>query len=107
MSNRIDLFRQALERDPGNELARFSLAKELFEQELYNEALEHYEGCLKINPSWMRVHIQIGHCCAELDEADRAIEALNHAKALMLKDGDLENMEEVNELLERLGEEVN
>lgn len=105
MTDRIELFREALKKDPGNELAHFSLANELMDRGDFSEALEHYEWCLKINPSWMRVYIQLGRCCFELGAIDRAVDALNNAKALMLQKGDLENLEEVDDLLERLEEE--
>ncbi|GMV66213.1 MAG: hypothetical protein AMXMBFR75_20090 [Candidatus Hinthialibacteria bacterium] len=105
MTNRIELFREALKSDPENELAHFSLANELLEQELFSEALGHYEKCLLIRPSWMRVFIQVGRCCYELGDLERAVDVLNQAKAAILQSNDHENLDEVNDLLSRCEEE--
>jgi tetratricopeptide (TPR) repeat protein len=101
-SSRIELFRKAIEQDPANELAHFSLANELCEEGLFAEALPHYETCLASNPGWMRVHIQLGKCCLETGVPQRARESLLKAKELMSQKGDYENLQEVEELLEGL-----
>ena len=101
-SSRIELFRKAIEQDPANELARFSLANELCEEGLFTEALPHYEACLAANPGWMRVHIQIGKCCLETGSPQRTRESLIKAKELMSQKGDYENLQEVEDLLEGL-----
>jgi tetratricopeptide (TPR) repeat protein len=98
-SDRAEIFRKALEQDPDNELAHFSLANELCADQLYEEALLHYEACVKVNPSWMRVHIQIGKCCLELGNPERAVASLLKARELMTQKGDFQNLEEVNSLL--------
>jgi tetratricopeptide (TPR) repeat protein len=101
-SSRIELFRKAIEQDPANELAHFSLANELCEERQFAEALPHYEACLTVNPGWMRVYIQVGKCCLETGVPQRARESLLRAKELMSQKGDYENLQEVEELLEGL-----
>ncbi len=101
-SSRIELFRKALEQDPANELAHFSLANELCEAGQYAQALPHYEACLAVNPAWMRVHIQVGKCCLEMGVPQRARESLLKAKELMSQKRDFENLREVESLLEGL-----
>lgn len=101
-ASRIELFRKAVEQDPSNELAHFSLANELCDEGLFDEALSHYETCLKVNPGWMRVHIQVGKCCLKSGSLQRARQSLIQAKELMSQKGDYENLREVEDLLEGL-----
>lgn len=103
---RIEIFREALARDPANELAHFSLANEWLEEEEYDQALVHYQAALEANPDWMRVYIQMGRCQLELGRPDLARTSLSKAKELMEKLKDFDSEEEVESLLERLEEEL-
>lgn len=100
--SRIELFRAAIAADPSNELAQFSLAGELFEADQFAEALEHYRKALEAKADWMRVHIQIGKCCLELDRKDEARAALEQARAILERSADEENRGEIDELFARL-----
>jgi tetratricopeptide (TPR) repeat protein len=106
-NSRMEMFRQALDQDPNNELARFSLARELFDEEEYGQALEHYQAALAAKPDWMRAHIQVCKCCLELGGMDQARSSLSRARDLMIQSGDLENQGEIDELAERLEQQEN
>jgi len=96
------MFKTALEDDPDNELARFSLANELFDDGQYVEALEHFQLALEHDAEWMRVYIQIGKCHANSNNKDEALKALEKARELMVKQNDFENEMEIQEILDEL-----
>jgi Tfp pilus assembly protein PilF len=97
------MFRKALENDPNNELAHFSLGNELYENGQYQEAFKEYELALVHDPNWMRVHIQIAKCCSALGMKERALASLDAAKGLMEKKRDFDSLAEVTALQERMG----
>ncbi len=96
---RIEMFRQAIEQDPGNELAQFSLANELFEEEFFEDSLLHYQKALEAKPDWVVVLMGIGKCHLALGRIDQANQPLTQAKALILQGSDHELLGEVEELL--------
>lgn len=100
---RIDLFRKAVEEDPANELARFSLANELRDEGDLEGALSHYEGALEIQPDWIKVLIEIGKCRLGLGLPREAVGPLSRARELILAGRDHELLPEVEELLEEVG----
>ncbi len=67
---------------PGNELARFSLGRALFDAGDFTGAREHLEVALQRKPDWMVVQILLGKC----DLAQGAVDAARTAfeKALHL-----------------------
>jgi len=100
---RIELFRQAIEQDPENELAHFSLAKEYFEVEYFEDSLTHYQKALETKPDWVVVLIGIGKCHLAMGEKELAREPLAKAKSLILLGNDHELLVEVEELLGEAG----
>lgn len=100
---RIEMFRKAVEEDPANELARFSLANELRDEGDLEGALAHYEGALEIQPDWIKVLIEIGKCRLGLGLSSEAAAPLSRARELILTGRDHELLHEVEELLEEAG----
>ncbi|MCA9436525.1 MAG: tetratricopeptide repeat protein [Candidatus Omnitrophica bacterium] len=100
---RIEMFRQAIEQDPTNELAHFSLANELLEAEYHEDALLHYQKALEAKPDWIAVLIGIGKCHLEMGNTDQAKGPLTEAKTLILRGSDHELLPEVEELLGEVG----
>ena len=97
---RIEMFRKAIEQDPTNELAQFSLAKELFEEEYYEDALLHYQKALEAKPDWVVVLIGIGKCHLKMGNSEQAKGPLTEAKTLILSGRDHELLPEVEQLLD-------
>ena len=67
MTSRIDHFLTLVQRDPQNEMFRFSLAQALVNAGRPAEAIEHYEFCVAKKSDWMmarillaKVHLQLG-----------------------------------------------
>ena len=97
---RIERFRQALELDPSNELAHFSLANELIEDGAYEEARGHYEKALEIQPDWVVVLIGLGKCHSELGDSEKAKDCFSRAKSRILQGNDHELLGQVEALLD-------
>lgn len=64
-----------LEKNPKNELARFSLAKAWFDAGRFNEAKPHFEQALQAKPDWMMAQILLGKCWLELGDKSQARQA--------------------------------
>ena len=85
MDDRIARFTQALEKNPANQLARFSLAKTLFDAERFDEAREHFTVAVARQADWMAAHILLGKCEESLGQFPAArtafVRALELARA--------------------------
>ncbi len=73
-----------LAAQPNNELARFSLAKALFDTRRFAEARGHLATALAKKPDWMVVQILLGRCDLELGDRDSAREAFRAALRLAI-----------------------
>jgi len=58
--NRLEHFQRLVERQPENELFRFSLAQALDAADRGDEAVPHYQFCVAKKPDWMIAHILLG-----------------------------------------------
>lgn len=61
-----------LDQNPGNGLARFSLAKALFDAGRHAEASAHFQAAVNTKPDWMLAHILLGKCHLQLGARDAA-----------------------------------
>lgn len=68
----IQRFTRILEQTPGNHLARFSLAKLLFDGGRFDEALGHFAKALEAKPDWMMARILLGKCHLSLGDRNSA-----------------------------------
>jgi Flp pilus assembly protein TadD len=60
MSDPLARQREMVTKFPGNELARFSLGKALYDREDFTGALEQFAAALQKRPDWMVVRILTG-----------------------------------------------
>ena len=60
MRSRSEHFQTLVERQPENELFRFSLAQALVAEGRPNEAVPHYEFCVAKKADWMMPRILLG-----------------------------------------------
>lgn len=82
MSDLIARWEKAVQAQPGNDLARFSLAKALYDDGRHAEARPHLEQALAKKPDWMVVQILLGRC--QLALGDREAARASFARALEL-----------------------
>lgn len=99
MSNdRIAKALELIQKFPGNDLSRFSLAQAYFDAGDYASAAEHLRPlCAKKN-DWMVVHILLGKCLLHTGHREEARTLLEHARQLAVEqhhDGPCEELEEL------------
>ena len=99
MSDLIERQRKLVAQFPGNEMARFSLGKALFDAGRFDEALEHLEFALAKRPDWMVVQILIGHCARAKGDLARARECFLRARQLAIEQNHEGPREEMEKLL--------
>lgn len=72
MTETIERFEKLLSQNPNNGLARFSLAKALFDSNRFPEAKPHFERALAQKPEWMMAQILLGKCELALGDKEKA-----------------------------------
>jgi Flp pilus assembly protein TadD len=102
MNDRIARFTQALEKNPGNELARFSLAKARFDAGQFAGAKEHFVLALARKPDWMVAQILLGKCELALGHREAAKAAFTRALQLAIEQNHEGPRAEVEQLLAEL-----
>ncbi len=102
MSELIAKWERALAARPENELARFSLAKALFDAGRHAEALDHLRQALERRPDWMIVQILIGKCELALGNTERARQAFERARVLAVEQNHEGPREEMDQILAEL-----
>jgi predicted Zn-dependent protease len=103
MNDAIARHRRMVEQNPGNELARFSLGKALFDAGDYTSAREQLLAALANRPDWMAVQILVARCELALGDLEAARPALQRAQELARKQGHVGPLAQVEELLKQAG----
>jgi Tfp pilus assembly protein PilF len=103
MNEAIARFTRMVEENPGNELARYSLGKALFDQGDYAAAREHLRVAMSHKPDWMAAQILLARCELNLDNKAAARPALEYAMELARKQGHVGPLAQVEELMKQLG----
>lgn len=85
MSPRVAQFRSLVERQPDNELFRFSLAQALQADGQLTEAAPHFEICAAKKADWMMPRILLGKLLLELGRKTEAKPWLEAALALAIE----------------------
>lgn len=95
----LEHWEKVVAAQPSNELARFSLAKALFDVGRFADARGHLEWALARRPDWMVVQILIGKCHQALGEGAAAREAFMRARQLAIEQDHQGPREEMDQLL--------
>ena len=77
-------FAALVERQPHNELFRFSLAQALAQEGRAADALPHLEACAQQKPDWMMPRIQLGKTLVALGRRTEAKRWLHEALTLAI-----------------------
>jgi uncharacterized protein HemY len=78
----LEPLKKRVEEFPQNELFRFSLGKACFDQQLYAEAIQHFEIALQKKADWMAVAILLGKSHLQLNQTEKAKEYLRLGQRL-------------------------
>src|ERR1041385_2574246 len=106
LAESIRRHRAAVEKNPRNELARFSLGKALYDTGELAEARAHFAAALERKPDWMVVRILLGKCHLALGERALARAEFEAAHALAVQPHHEGPQEELEKLLRDFGSAV-
>ncbi len=84
MSSRVAQFQALVDRQPDNELFRFSLAQALVTDGRGAEAVPHYEFCVAKKADWMMPRILLGKLLLQLERRAEAKPLLEAALRLAI-----------------------
>lgn len=99
MPSRVDHFRALVERQPDNEMFRFSLAQALTAETRADEAVPHFESCIAKKPEWMMARILLGKLLIQLGRRAEAKAMLGRALQLAIEQHHEDPEREVRALL--------
>ncbi len=98
-----DQFRSRVEKNPGNPLFRFSLGQALFEEESWEEAVEHLTVAARSRDDWMLARILVGKALLRLGRNKEARPWLETSLRLAVEQHHEGPEADVRALLEGLG----
>ncbi len=102
MSSRTDQFQALVGRDPDNEKFRFSLAQALVADGRGEEAVPHYEVCVRKQADWMMARILLGKLLLQLGRRAEAKPLLEDALRLAVEQQHEDPERELRALLAEL-----
>lgn len=102
MNARVAQFQSLVERQPGNELFRFSLAQALVADAQLAESVPHFEFCAGKKPDWMMPRILLGKVLVQLGRRAEAKAVLNAALQLAIEQHHEDPERELRALLAEL-----
>ncbi len=102
MSDSVARYSQMVAQHPANELARFSLAKALFDQGEPDHAKPHFEEALVRRPDWMVAQILLARCHLATGNRELARTAFERARQLAIEQNHEGPLAELNSVLSEL-----
>lgn len=102
MAGRVEQFQALVERQPDNELFRFSLAQALAAAGRGEEALPHFAACVEKKADWMMARILMGKLLVQLDRRAEARPLLQAALKLAVEQHHEDPERELRALLAEL-----
>lgn len=103
MPSRVEQFQALCQREPENELFRFSLAQALIGEERGAEAIVHLEFCVGRRPDWMMAQILLGKTLLQAGRQAEAKPVLEAALRLAVEQHHEDPEHELRALLADLG----
>ncbi len=102
MASRVAQFQALVERQPGNELFRFSLAQALVADGRDEEAVPHYARCVEQKADWMMARILMGKLLVQLGRRAEARPMLEEALRLAVEQHHEDPERELRAMLQEL-----
>lgn len=99
MASRVEQFQTLVERQPDNEMFRFSLAQALATDGRGEEAVAHYRFCVAKKSDWMMARILLGKLLLQLGRRPEARLLLEDALQLAIEQHHEDPEQELRALL--------
>ena len=99
---RIQKFKELLEKNPSNPLVYYSLANEYFKLGRYQETIETIDAYLRLKDDEGAAYRILGHCYTELGMPDRAKDAYEKGVRAASRHGHPDMAEEFRDHIESL-----
>lgn len=103
MHSRVAQFQSLVDRQPDNELFRFSLAQALVADGRAAEAVPHFDYCVSKKTEWMMPRILLGKVLLQLGRKSDARPLLEAALALAIAQHHEDPERELRAMLAELG----
>ena len=103
LSDKVVKWKQLVEKNPDNELARFSLGSAYFDDGLFAEAEPHFKRALELKDDWVVAYILRARCLIRLGRVDEARPLLATGRQHSLAQHHEAPVEEIDEILAELG----
>lgn len=71
-NGRSEIFKEKVEKDPNNQLFRYSLGQALYDEGKFEEAQDHLQFCLNNRDDWMMPRILLGKALLETGDPGAA-----------------------------------
>ena len=101
-SEKIEKFRQMVERNPDNELAQYSLGSVLLESGSFEEAESCFARALAAKNDWVLAYILRARCLIRMGRPEEARGLLETGRRHAVEQQHQDPIEEIDELLEDL-----
>lgn len=100
--NRLEYFRQLLEKAPDNPMVHYSLGQEYYKVRGYENAIKHLEEYIRIHEDEGAAYRILAKCYEEIGDVKRAIEVLEEGIEKALKFNHPSMAEEYRQWIEDL-----
>ncbi|OQB39714.1 MAG: Tetratricopeptide repeat protein [Candidatus Latescibacteria bacterium ADurb.Bin168] len=100
--SRIETFKAFLEKDPGNSLARYSLAMEFRKAGRYDDALARFAELIERDPKYVPAYFMCGQTAVEAGKVEEAKKVLRVGIDVARNAGETHAAEKMAELLATL-----
>lgn len=101
-ARREEMFRQVLVLDPRDPLGHFGLGELCVEAGRFEEAVEHLEAALEVEPSHSAAHLALGRAWEGLNRVEEALGVYRRGVEVAAKRGDLRTATRMQERLASL-----
>lgn len=102
MAARIEQIQRMLEKEPANVFLHYSLAMELASLGRFDEAVEQFNKCIKLDEHYLAAYVECGKCLRAADRLDEAREIFTAAMDLAVAPGETHTRDFIRQQLEGL-----
>ena len=101
-TNRLDVLRQLVERNPKDSFALYGLAMEHAQREEYEQALEQFRKLCEVNPNYSYAYFHGGRTLTKMGRIEEARQWYERGIEITTRSGDLHAKGEIEAALAEL-----